>query len=39
VQRIEIDKTGKIAIVPAEPDGEPDRNATPWDEALRRDEP
>lgn len=38
VQRVEIDKTGKIAIVAPEPEGEADRSATSWDEALNRDE-
>jgi hypothetical protein len=34
VQRIEIDKTGKIVIVTGKPLGERDGNGTSWDRAL-----
>ena len=38
VQRIEIDRMGKIVIVTGKPEGEPNGNATSWDKALSRDD-
>ena len=37
VQRIEIDRTGKIVIAPGKPDGHPVGSTTSWEEALSRD--